>query len=907
MYNSRLSLFSYITRVNTMKHGFWNESGGSIPRVSVSAEKDKTKQARKYLNNIKYSHIIGISSDSSADFVYLEELLVQANKENDEKKQELFKLLDDAIEDKKGYYSTEDKTELNKLRMKLNREYISTKTKKNENKTIIVGKSKPELSKAKLEYVYINLLANLNNDGYLDNEIRDFIGEQTLKRTLSQVSEGGKNIDKVYAQVTGKTPDWTNPKQAAKIFHEALRLNIALLREFTDNGDIGLYAILTGKTKDFIQEAKEKNVKNEKKSDKESSTTYNTVGAAVSVGVAVGTGGLVAAGSEEHQMEADMFIEDFKSQGNEDFGKETVSVLNWAKEAYMGRKLSLTLGRERAREFAEKAAKYTKEVMKLTKDVKLEDVTDIRLKSDFITVLDAAQKAGIDVSVHFEQIQKILIQAYIINEGVTDQGSSYSASVGILMLVGIHKDTVEMNAKKGESTENSTIEKAHTKKTLDKETYEESGIKVEHIDKKWIYTIPNNVQMKYDDKPYPVVSPFLTLNEQGNYIYTSDVKEQALFSHDGEKYILSFSPVKNSEPLVQTSLAVVNFRVENLASKYISEKLFFIGHNKDFEKFVKLLGRQDFDGAREWLENMSKKGKYRTLAKKLLADKTPIETWSSYMYGSSESRSKQAYTQKYADEKVRTKATIHAEERLAKALKITLPSKGEEVFRIGKDEKFIPVQASVLFPNQEMTIACFSTPIDFETKKKGAHRLDTYDGSVTVMSKTALVTDPAQKESIIRAILANTSEKKAVQYQLDKLNSLIQGKGVVTMDAYISYLISGDINILGVSGLSLQPGKESRVFEGRAMIAGNVCLNRLFGITYPSFSPQGMDSVVAMDAVAVLNKLSTKATVSALGINTIGAAANRAANGSSTPAISTTGGGGNAGGNITPPAGNPVI
>lgn len=192
MYNSRLSLFSYITHVSTMKHGFWNESSGSIPRVSdvpVSTEKDKTKQARKYLNNIKYSHIIGISSDSSADFVYLEELLVQANKENDEKKQELFKLLDDAIEDKKGYYSAQDKAELNKLRMKLNREYNGTETKKNENKTIIVDESKPELSKVKLEYVHINLLANLNNDDYLDNEIRDFIGEQTLKRTLSQVSE----------------------------------------------------------------------------------------------------------------------------------------------------------------------------------------------------------------------------------------------------------------------------------------------------------------------------------------------------------------------------------------------------------------------------------------------------------------------------------------------------------------------------------------------------------------------------------------------------------------------------------------------------------------------------------------------------------------------------------------------
>ncbi|NCP76982.1 hypothetical protein GW830_02470 [bacterium] len=255
---------------------------------------------------------------------------------------------------------------------------------------------------------------------------------------------------------------------------------------------------------------------------------------------------------------------------------------------------------------------------------------------------------------------------------------------------------------------------------LDSESYKESGIKVEHINGKWLYTIPSNIQMKYDYKSYPVVAPLLTIDEEGNYIHMSDIKEQALLSHDGEKYTVSFSPVNNPEPLTETPLSVVNFRAENLASEYISEKLFFMGHNKDFEKLVKLLGRQDFEGARVWLENMSKKGKYRTLAKILLVEKTPMETWSSYMYGSSESRSKQAYTQKYADEKVRTKATVHAEERLAKTLNITLSPERDEKFRIGKDDVFTPIQASAIpeYAGQEMTIACFSTPIDFETKKK---------------------------------------------------------------------------------------------------------------------------------------------------------------------------------------------
>jgi hypothetical protein len=43
-------------------------------------------------------------------------------------------------------------------------------------------------------------------------------------------------------------------------------------------------------------------------------------------------------------MEADKFMEDFKNKGKESFGSKSGSVLNWIKEAFMGRKLSLTLG-----------------------------------------------------------------------------------------------------------------------------------------------------------------------------------------------------------------------------------------------------------------------------------------------------------------------------------------------------------------------------------------------------------------------------------------------------------------------------------------------------------------------------------------------------------------------------------
>lgn len=37
----------------------------------------------------------------------------------------------------------------------------------------------------------------------------------------------------------------------------------------------------------------------------------------------------------------------------------------------------------------------------------------------------------------------------------------------------------------------------------------------------------------------------------------------------------------------------------------------------------------------------------------------------------------------------------------------------------------------------------------------------------------------------------------------------------------------------------VQKGKETQIFEGRAMISGNVCMNKIYGIVYPLFSFSG--------------------------------------------------------------------
>jgi hypothetical protein len=60
--------------------------------------------------------------------------------------------------------------------------------------------------------------------------------------------------------------------------------------------------------------------------------------------------------------------------------------------------------------------KYTEQVMKLDSTTKIETMSDPVLKTNLNIVLTAAKEMGIDVAANFEQIQRVLIQSYILNE-----------------------------------------------------------------------------------------------------------------------------------------------------------------------------------------------------------------------------------------------------------------------------------------------------------------------------------------------------------------------------------------------------------------------------------------------------------------------------------------------------------
>lgn len=79
---------------------------------------------------------------------------------------------------------------------------------------------------------------------------------------------------------------------------------------------------------------------------------------------------------------------------------------------------------------------------------------------------------------------------------------------------------------------------------------------------------------------------------------------------------------------------------------------------------------------------------------------------------------------------MRTASVLASESRLAKQNGITGVTP-ESKFQ---SEKYSPKQLSSIYAGQEMTVACFATPL--ADGKTGVHRIDTMDGSFAVHDTT---------------------------------------------------------------------------------------------------------------------------------------------------------------------------
>lgn len=213
-------------------------------------------------------------------------------------------------------------------------------------------------------------------------------------------------------------------------------------------GNAGLDVLLQGKLDQFLLKVAEKNntpleikVENSKNL---SPTIRNVLGIAGTVGIAAVTAGTVTAGYEVNTMTADEFIKKDGTEKERGFWNSLGSAAIWIKDAFLGRRLSLTLGRERVAEYQKNITAFTKEVLSLKSDTSMNSIKNPILASALETSLRTAKLAKIDLTKpeEFAKIQKALIQSYINGEGYKNEGSNWSASIGVLMLLGAHRDAI---------------------------------------------------------------------------------------------------------------------------------------------------------------------------------------------------------------------------------------------------------------------------------------------------------------------------------------------------------------------------------------------------------------------------------------------------------------------------------
>lgn len=168
---------------------------------------------------------------------------------------------------------------------------------------------------------------------------------------------------------------------------------------------------------------------------------------------------------------------------------------------------------------------------------------------------------------------------------------------------------------------------------------------------------------------------------------------------------------------------------------------------------------------------------------------------------------------------MRTPSVIAAETRLGK-----WNGDAEEFFK--NQSSHTATNLSDIFSDQKLSVSVCATP------KGGAHRVDTFAGSLKVSDSiyTGDFSD-TQKDQILKNGTKNTQDA----YEEFKKNFGKQFANVSSAD-YTSYLKTRNLTE-SMKGLTVTQGPI--FFEARAMVHGNLCSNKVEGIGYPRFSYQG--------------------------------------------------------------------
>lgn len=750
------------------------------------------------------------------------------------------------------------------------------------------------------------LLADLDNNKSIGKEAKNIINEDKLHQAIHQVIGSWVSIEQIYTNVTGKVPTFSeaNKEEEVKVFQEMLVSQLSLFQQLTW-ANAWVYALLWGNFDVFSKEIGKK-IKEWKKFDvqsvdssKLSPQTQNILGWLATLWVLVVTWGQVVVWHEADALEPDKFIKEIEKEEKEMaewkwFGSIVWDAAVWIKDAIMWKRLSLSFGQDKMSvgEFKESIINYSKEVMSLKPDTTAESIQNESLKKVYPETLAMAQKIWLDLNnpEQMKMLQKALIQSYIVEEGYKNQGKDWTFRLWLLF-IGVNRDLIAVDTKATKNSDANAVERKHTQRKLNKNEIEASWMSIEKNATSYNYTIPTEIQFSWDLKKYPVVVEQSDIIPQ-NWVYTFDTPQSVGFSFDGEKYVHSFTENKNEATVVtvwekQDISKVKSIREwrEAYTKNTIPDILYdIVGHQnpKKFWPFLRDLSKWDLSSAKlrlEWLVRKEKNTKLKKQLQLLLGDFNNAPIWETYMSGNKASRKNDKFTQDFINKKdIRSLWVIQAEERLAQRNWFPITSH-EWKFTITPKEKHTPTQIITLIPWQELTSVQFMTPAvrEWEKIKTWVHRVSVFDGSFAISQKMEYI-KWEDKKQVVEWILKSAHESRGITVQLGKLNAFLESnkKGSVSLEQYKNYLVDWDLSQLWIDGLKAQEWKGTKIIEARAMVAGNVCMNRVYAIAYPVFelwdASQKVDAPMVVDYSAALNTQEVRTQENPIWINPFGVA-----------------------------------
>lgn len=280
-----------------------------------------------------------------------------------------------------------------------------------------------------------------------------------------------------------------------------------------------------------------------------------------------------------------------------------------------------------------------------------------------------------------------------------------------LFFIGAGRDQVVVNRQMTKESLANEVERELTKRAVSPEELTANKVSIEQKGTNWIHTIPAKIKLAGDEKSVDVIID-TAQSDNGLYSVSREKVGDMRFSYADGKYVVSFSdrvpqPTPGTEVVAQADVVPRSQDIANVnklreikekKQSVIGEKLYnVVGHSNPtlFKPLIDAVNSGDKVEIQRALDAL-KKQKYPTLAKMLEKDIANASTWTSYMYGTKETKGKDNPTQSAVDT-IRNAKVLLAEQEIAKKVGIDIQV-SETPFTLEKGKQYIAKQASDIFP-----------------------------------------------------------------------------------------------------------------------------------------------------------------------------------------------------------------